>query len=134
MGRAVTRQTELGHAAGYQQARIRRAVRSVTGDAAVSFHRRMLVNKRSLLVSVTLDAGCVRAGRESCLFKFKTAVRIVAVAALHGAFQHLVMERQIELVLGLAVATQAELRFAGSEQLQIGDAGFLRICLGNEYV
>ena len=61
--RAVTGQTELSYAARYQQARIRRAVRRVTGDAAVGFHRRMLVNKRSLLVGVTLDAGGVCAGR-----------------------------------------------------------------------
>jgi hypothetical protein len=99
----------------------------VTGNASFRFYRGMFVNKGTLFVDVTLDAGCVGASGESCLFEFKTAVRIVTIAALHRAFQHLVMERQVELVLGLHVATQAELRFARSEQFQIGETGLLRV-------
>ena len=72
----------------------------------------MLVNKRTLLVGVALDAGGVGAGRESRLFQFEAAVRIVAIAALHRAFEHLVMKRQIELVLRLAVTTETKLRLA----------------------
>ena len=79
----------------------------MAGDTAISLYWSMLVNKRSLLVCVTLDTGCVRAGRESRLLELKTAVRIVAIAALHRAFQHLVMEWQIKLVLGLAMTTDA---------------------------
>ena len=116
---AVTGQTELSHTAGNQQARVRRTVWCVTGNAAVGFHRRVFVNKRSLFVGVTLDARRVSAGRESGLFELETAVRIVAIAALHRSFQHFVMERQVELVLGLGVTAQAKLRFAGPEQLQI---------------
>ena len=77
----------------------------------------MLVNKRPLLIDVTLNASCVGAGRQSRLFKLKTAVRIVTVGALHYAFQHLVMERQIKLVLDLTMTAQTELRLAVSEQL-----------------
>ena len=91
----------------------------MTGDATISLDRCMLVNKRSLLVRVTLDASCVGSGRQSGLFEFKTAVRIVTIAALHRAFEHLVMERQIKLVLRLAMTTEAELRFAVLKQLQI---------------
>jgi hypothetical protein len=80
-----------------------------------------------LLICVTLDASCVRAGRQSCLLKLETAVRIMAIAAFHGAFQHLVVERQIKLVLGVTMTTNAKLRFARSEQTQIREAGLLRI-------
>ena len=84
----------------------------MTRDAAIRLHRRMLVNKRSLLVYVTLDTSRVRARRESGLLEFETAVRIVAVAALHRAFQNLVMERQVELMFGFAMTTDAKLRLA----------------------
>ena len=87
-------------------------MRRMTSNAAFSLNRRMFVNKRSLLVCVTLDASCIRSRRQSRLFELETAVRIVAVAALHRAFQHLVMERQVELVLCLAMTTETELRFA----------------------
>ena len=90
-------------------------MRRVTRDAAIGLDGSMLVNERTLLVGVTLDASGVGAGRQSGLFEFETAVRIVTIAALHRAFQHLVMERQVELVLCFAVTTQAELRFAVSE-------------------
>jgi hypothetical protein len=75
----------------------------------------MFVNKRTLLVYVTLKASRIHAGRKPRLFQFKTAVRIVTVAALHGAFQYLVMEGQLKLVLGFAVTAHTELRFAGRE-------------------
>ena len=128
MSSAVTRQTKLCDAARDQQTRVRRTVRRVTRDASIRFDGSMLVNKRTLLVSMTLDAGCVGAGRQSCLFKLEPAVRIVAITALHGAFKHLVMERQVELVLGLSMTTKTELRFAGFEQFQIGEAWLLCVC------
>ena len=106
----------------------------MAGDAAVSLYWRMLVNKRSLLVCVTLDTGCVRASRESRLLQLKTAVRIVAIAAFHRAFKHLMMERQIKLVLGFAVTTHAKLRFARPEQFQICDTGLLCVGTGDEYI
>lgn len=109
-------------------------MRCMACDAAFGFHGRVFVNKWALLVRMTLDAGCVGAGGESRLFEFETAVRIMAIAALHGAFQDLVMEGQIELVLGLAVTTHAKLWFAGQKQFQIGEPGFLGIGAGDEHV
>ena len=103
-------------------------MRRVTGDAAVGFYRSMLVDEWSLLVCVTLDASRVRARRQSCLFKFETTVRVVAIAALHCAFQNFVVERQIELVLRLAVAAETKLRLAISEQFQLGNTGLLCVC------
>ena len=131
---AVTRQTELRYAASNQQTRIGGTMRCVTRNAPFRFYWCMFVNKGTLLVDVTLDAGCVRSGGEPGLFELETAVRIVAVAAPHRAFQHLVMERQVELVLGFHVTAQAELRFAVPEQLHIGEARLLRVGPGNEHI
>ena len=125
---AVTGQAKLRNAARDQQTRIRRTVWRVTRDAAIGLDRSMLVNKRSLLVCMTLDAGCVGAGSESRLLELEAAVRIVAIAALHHSFEHLVMKRQVELVPGFAVTTQAKLWLALAKQLQIRQAGLLRIC------
>ena len=124
---AVTGQTELRDAARSQQARISRTVRRMTCDASFCLHRSMLVNKWTLLICVTLDASCISAGSKSGLFQFKTAVWIVAVAALHGSFKNLVMERQIELVLHLAMTTEAKLRFAHFEQLERRDTWLLSV-------
>lgn len=124
---AVTRQTELRHATRSQQTWIRRTVRRMTGDAPFGFHRSMLVNKRPLLVRVTLNTRGVEARRQPGLFKLKSAVRVVTIAALHRAFQHLVMERQLKLVLDFTVTAQAELRLTGGQQLNAGYAGLLSI-------
>ena len=128
MRHAMTRETKLCYPARNQQAWIRRTVRRMACNAPIGLDRSMFVNERSLLVYVTLDASRVGAGSESRLLKFEAAVRIVAIAALHRAFQHLVMEGQIELVLRLAMTTQAKLRFAVSKQLEIGEAWLLRVC------
>ena len=109
-------------------------MRRVTGNAPVGLHWGMLVNKWSLFVCVTLYASGIGAGRQSCLFKFETAVRIVAIAAFHRTFQHFVMERQIELMLRLAMTTETKLWFAIFEQFQIGEAGLLRICFGDKHI
>ena len=134
VGRTVTGQTKLSDTARDQQTRIRRTVRRMTSDAAIGLYRSMLVNKRSLLVCVTLDTGGVRAGGEPRLLELKTAVRIVAIAAFHRSFEHFVMERQIKLVLGFAVTTKAKLRFAVSEKFQIRETGLLCVGTGNEHV
>jgi hypothetical protein len=68
VSRAVTGQTKLRDTTRNQQSRIGRTMRRVTRDTSVSLHRRMLVNKRPLLVCVTLDASGIRASRQSCLF------------------------------------------------------------------
>ena len=65
---AVACQTELSDAARNQQARIGRTVWCVTGNAAFSLNRSMFVNKRTLLVYVTLDASSIDTRRKSGLF------------------------------------------------------------------
>ena len=100
----------------------------VTSNASFGLDWSMLVNKRSLLIYVTLYAGRIDTGCQPRLFKFETAMRIVAIAALQRAFQHFMMEWQLELVFDLIMTAQTELRFAGLEQLQTRDAGLLRVC------
>jgi len=87
-------------------------VRCVTCDASVSLDRSMFVNKWTLFVCVTLDARGVRAGRQPRLFQLEPAVWVVAIAALHRAFEHFVMGRQGELVFDLIVTVQAKPRLA----------------------
>lgn len=99
----------------------------VTRNTSVRLNRSVLVNKRTLLVGVTLDAGCIGASRESCLLEFETAVWVVAIAALHRTFQHFVMKGQVELVLRLAVTTEAELRLRLLKQSYVGNARSLGI-------
>ena len=100
----------------------------VARDAPFGLYGSVLVNKRTLFVCVTLDASCIGAGRQSRLLEFKAAMRIVAIAALHRAFQHFVMERQVELVLGFAVTTKTELGLALLEQFYICKARLLCVC------
>ena len=100
----------------------------VASNAPFRLNRSMLVNKRPLLVYVTFYAGRIDACCQSRLFKFETAMRIVAIAALQRTFQHFMMEWQLELVIDLIMTAQTELRFAGLEQLHTRDAGLLRVC------
>ena len=85
-------------------------MRRVTNSAALDFRGRVLEYKRPLFVGVALHARGIRASVEPCLFQFESAVRVVAIAALHRAFQHLMMEGAVELRLGLVVTRHAELR------------------------
>ena len=106
----------------------------MTSDAPFRLHRGMLIDKWTLLVRVTLDACRICTGSKSGLFEFKTAMWIVAVAALHGSFKNLVMERKIKLVLHLGMTTEAQLRFAYSQQLKRRDAWLLSVRGSNEDV
>jgi len=110
VGHAVASQTQLVNGAVLQQACVRRPVRHMTGRASFGFHRSVFVRKRPLLIYVALDAGRVGAGREPGLLQLETTMRIVAIAATHCAFQHLVMERRGKLRFDFTVATRAELR------------------------
>lgn len=102
-------------------------MRRVTRDATIGLHRGMFVNKRTLFVGVTLDAGRIGACREARLLEFKSAMWIVAVTAFHRAFEHFVMEGQIELVLGFAVTAQAKLWLALPQHPYIRKARLLRV-------
>ena len=106
----VAGQTELIDRGVSQQPRIRRSVRRVTGGAPFGLYRSVFIGKRALLVRVTLDTSCIPAGCEPGLFEFESTMRVMAIAATHGSFQHLVMEGRRKRRLDLAVATHTELR------------------------
>lgn len=127
VGHAVTGQAKLIDRAEPQQSWIGRAMRRVTSRTTFGLQRRMFVSERALLVRMTLDTGSVRANGKPCLLKLKTAMRIVAIAALHGSFEDLVMERLAEIRLYFAVATHAKLRFTDLQHMKRCEAGLLRV-------
>ena len=87
-------------------------MRRVTCDATFSLERRMFVRERALFIGVTFYASRIRAGRQSCLLRFKATVRVVTIAALHHSFKDFVMKRLVEVRLHFVMATHAQLRFA----------------------
>jgi len=107
--------------------RICRAVRYVAHGAAFEFERCMFVNKRPLLICMTSDTRNVRTDSQFSLLVFEAAVRIMAIAALHRALEHFVMEGLLETRLGLVVATHAKLWFA---LLQLPCVGLIWTLLG----
>ena len=88
---AMTFKTQLTNLTHSQHARIRGAVRHVTGSTAFGLDWCVLISERALLIRMTLDTCRINTGAESRLFGFESAVRIVTVAAAHRSFQHLVM-------------------------------------------
>ena len=68
----------------------------------------MLESEWTLLVGMTLNTRRICAGRQPRLLELETAVRIVTIAALHRAFEHLVMKGFVEVGLNFVVATDAE--------------------------
>ena len=99
----------------------------MTGHAAVGLEWGVLVCEWSLLVRMTLDARRVRARGQPRLLELETAVRIVTIAALHRAFEHLVMKGFIEVRLNLVVTTDAELRLAFLQQETSREVGFFSV-------
>ena len=100
----------------------------MTCHAAIGLERCVLVSERSLLVRMTLYARRVRAGGQPGLLELETAVRIVTVAALHRAFEDLVMKRLVEVGLNFVVAAYAELRLADFQEIACGKVGLFRVC------
>ena len=90
----MTSQAELIYRAISKQPRIRRSMRCVTSRASFGFHRSMFISEWSLLVHVAFNTSRVRAGCQPGLFQFKAAVRIMAIAAPHRAFQNFVVKRR----------------------------------------
>ena len=109
-------------------------MRRVTRSAALCFHGRVLIGKWSLLICVTLHTRGIRASCESGLFKLKASVRIVTIAALHRAFQHLVVKGQLKLVLHFGVATQTQLRLVLLQESHGRQTRFLCVALGRKDV
>ena len=86
-------QADEAHVGARQHSRIRRAMRLVTGLAALKAHRRMFERKGTALVAVAFEAPRLIGGEALQHGGTDAAVRIVAVHAAHRAFGKLVMER-----------------------------------------
>ena len=68
MVHTVARQAEVIHRTELQPSGVRRAVRYVTGDAAVGLNGSMFESKWTLLISVTLHACSISSDRQPRLF------------------------------------------------------------------
>jgi len=134
VGQTVARQAQLIDCAKAQESWICRSVGCMTGRAAFSLHRSVLVDKRSLLVGVTLDASRVGAGRETSLFQLESAMRVMTVAAAHRTFEYLVMERHVELWLYLVMTTGAQLWIVCFQHANGGETGLLGVRTGNKTI
>jgi hypothetical protein len=117
---AVTFQTELAHLMTLEQSRISRTVRRVTRRAAFDFERRVFKDKRTLFIRVAFKTGAVVPDRQFGLSRFKTAVRVVTIAALHLSFQNFVTERFVEMRFDLAVTADTKLLFTGFKHRRSG--------------
>ena len=85
----------------------------MTGGAAFQLKRAVFKNERALLVGVALDTRRICANPELRLFLFEAAMRIVAVTAVHRAFEDFMSEGFAELRFCFVMTGHAELRFVG---------------------
>ena len=127
MRHAVARQAQLIDRAIPQQTWIRRSVWRMAGSAPFGFYRSVFICEWPLFVRVTLHARGIATGRQSGLLQFKSAVRIMAITAAHGAFQNFMMERRRKCRLDLAVTTHAKLRVIVFQQFNRREARFFRV-------
>lgn len=111
---------ELENAASREQLGVVRTVRRVTDRAAFNLDGRMFEYEWPLLVGMTLGTGRIGAGSQPLLFGFKSAMRVVTIAALHNTFQDLVPEGHCELRFLFRVAFEAKLRLAVFQLLENG--------------
>ena len=122
--RGVALQAELPALTTHQEHAVGVAVRIVADHATLNSYRRMLEDVRPALLHVALDAGLpvrlVQAG------PVQTAVRTVAVGALHQSFGDTVMDRQGKLGFDRAVTGVAGLRLGLLEQAVVQPADLVR--------
>jgi len=105
---AVALDAKLSNITTLEQLRVRRAVWIVARCAPFDLCRRMFEDERTLFVRVASVADSVRPCREPCLLQLEASVRIMAIAAIHRAFQHPVVKGPVELGLGLVMTRHAE--------------------------
>jgi hypothetical protein len=111
----MTADTKLIHLRLLEHPRIRRAVRCVARGTAFK-KSLMLVNKGTLLFTVTVEADNISGGVRSKLLGTECSVRTMAIIALHQSFVNSVMERPCELRAYILMAAVAELRGTGLQE------------------
>lgn len=93
-----------------EKTRVRGTVRGMASGAAFGFYDWVLVDKRSGLFGVALEADGVLRSRGAQLTIEKSAVRIVTIATLHEPFVYAVMKCAIELLFRFEVTGVTKLR------------------------
>ena len=109
----VAERVDGGHV---QQAGVLGTVRSVASQTPLGLDRDVFKDERPPRLGVALGADRVLVGRGLHVVGQEGAVHIVAIAARHQAFVHLVVERHIECRLSVGVALEAELRLRSFQQ------------------
>ena len=99
-----------------EQARIRRAVRQVAGNATFGFYGRMFKRERPGFIGMAPKADLILRCRRTKLMRQETTVRIVAVTARNQAFIHAMMDRPRELRHFVQMTAITELRLGGFQQ------------------
>ena len=109
-------QAKLPNGAALQHFRIIRAMRHVACIAPFGLQRSMFVSERPLHLGVAFYTCLFGAKCKPRLLLLKAPVRVVAVAAVHRSFKHLVVERLRELCFHFGMAAYAKLRLTVLEQ------------------
>ena len=122
---AVAFETKLPHRVPFQHFRIGRAVGRMTCRTAFKLQRAVLKDEWPLLVCVATDTGSIGAHGKPRLFRLETAVRVMAVAAGHCAFQNTVAERFAELRFHLGMTPDTQLGLIRAEHAFCRLARFL---------
>jgi len=113
----VAQRVDVGH---IEQARVLRAVRRVAAQATLGFDGCMFKDKRTARLSMALGADGVLIGGGLEVVVAKSAVGIVAVAALDQAFVDLVVEGHVEGRFYIRMALKTERRLGDFKQSCIG--------------
>lgn len=113
IGIGVALQAEQVHVAEFHQVYVGRPVGHVAGLASFHLHRLMLEHERSLLICVACKTDGVLCRGSAYLFGPDRSVGIVAIAALHQAFVHTMVERHLKLWPLLEMARIAKLGLTG---------------------
>ncbi len=109
-------QAECINVADIQQTRVRRAVWRVAGGATFGLDDRVFKDKRTSCFRMALHADSVLIGRRFDQLALKCSVRIMAIAAFHQPFIHLMVKWLRKCGLHIGVAGVAELWLLNFEQ------------------
>jgi hypothetical protein len=115
-GSRVTLQAENVLVAGFEQTRIRRAVRGMARFAALSLDRLMLEDEGPLFVCMARVADRILRCRRAQLSRPKTPVGVVAIGALNKSLFHAVVKRHVELWLNLLMTAVTEILLIFDQQ------------------
>ena len=107
-GQRVALQAQQIYLADLEQARIGGSVWHMTGGATLAFDRKVLIDKRSPFIGMTLEADLVLVGSGSELMGLFRTMGIVTIAANEKSLIDAVPEGTAELCLLHGVAAVAQ--------------------------